>query len=75
MCPNVRSQETCTKLIGGAPLAHPILDVRLTKHMSMTSKIKTLKKFAVSTSIHSFMSVNEWDVLNPNKTGCRPLNK
>ena len=59
MCPDVRSQETWAKPIGEAPLAHPILDVRLTKDMPMTSKIKTLRKVVVGTSIHSFTSINE----------------
>ena len=59
MCPDVRSQETCVKPVGEAPLAHPILDVRLAKDMSMTLEIKTLRKVAVGTSIHSFTSVNE----------------
>ena len=39
MCLDVRSQETCAQPIGEAPLAHPILDVRLINDMSMTSTI------------------------------------
>ena len=54
MCPDVRIQETCLKPIGEAPLAHPILDVRLTKDMSMTSIIKTMRKYAVGTSLIYF---------------------
>ena len=59
ICPDVRSQETCAKPIGEAPLTHPILDVRLIKDMSKTSEIKKCIKVAVGTSIHSFTPVNE----------------
>ena len=44
MCRDVSSQETCVEPIGEAPLAHPILDVRLIKDISMTSTIITVRK-------------------------------
>ena len=50
MCRDVRSQETCTKPIGESPLAHPILDVRLIKDISMTSTIITVSKNAIDRS-------------------------
>ena len=54
MCPDVRSKETCAKPIGEAPLAHPILDVRMTEDMSMTSRIKTMIKDTVGKLVISF---------------------
>ena len=54
MCLDVRSEETCAKPIGEAPLAHPILDVRMTEDMSMTSRIKTMIKDIVGRSVLSF---------------------
>ena len=44
MCHDVRSQETCAQPIGEAPLAHPILDVRLINDMSMTSIFIIMRK-------------------------------
>ena len=44
MCPDVRSQETCAQPIGEAPLAHPILDVRLINDMPMNSTIIIMRK-------------------------------
>ena len=55
MCPDVRRPETCATTIGEAPLAHPILDVRLTKDMSMASIIKTMRKYAVGKSLIYFV--------------------
>ena len=55
MCCDVRIQETCAEPIGEAPLAHPILDVRLTKGTLMTSTIKTMSKNEIGRSIFSFM--------------------
>ena len=54
MCPNVRSEDTCAKPNGDIPLAHPILEVRITKGMSMTSIIKTMRKDAIGRPLYSF---------------------
>ena len=50
LCHEVKSQETCAKTIGDAPLAHPILDVRLIKDISMTSTIITVSKNEIDRS-------------------------
>ena len=42
MCLNVKSQGTCAKPFGEAPLAYRLLDVRLRKDISMISIIGTL---------------------------------
>ena len=44
MCPDVGSQGTCAKQFGEAPLGHPLLDVRLTEDMPMTSTIETMSR-------------------------------
>ena len=57
MCSDVRSQETCAKEIGQAPLAHPFSDVRLAKNMSMNSRTKTLSGNPINRSIFPFMYI------------------
>ena len=44
MCLDIRSQETCAQPIGEAPLAHPILDVRLINDMPMNSTVIIMRK-------------------------------
>ena len=44
VCPDVWSQGTWAKPIGEAPLGHPLLDIRLTEDMPMTSTIETMSR-------------------------------